>query len=109
MKYSVKDYEIYTQYVPMISLKFWEKLPENLQKILVDAWEAQVDQQRAMAQKMQAEAEDLLKQRGVTIFEPSKDTLAKWRRHIMPTQEPYAKKIGMDPELVNSAKSMLGM
>jgi len=109
MKYSVKDYELYGQYVPMISLKFWGKLPENLQKILVDAWEEQVDPQRDMARKMQDEAEDLLKQRGVKIFEPSKDTLTKWRRHIMPTQEPYVKEVGMDPELVNSAKSMLGM
>jgi C4-dicarboxylate-binding protein DctP len=109
MKYSVKDYELYGQYVPMISLKFWEKLPENLQKILVDAWEDQVDQQRDMARKMQDEAEDLLQQRGVTIFEPSQDTLAKWRKHIMPSQEPYVKKVGMDPELVNTAKSMLGL
>ncbi|MBW2308138.1 MAG: TRAP transporter substrate-binding protein DctP [Deltaproteobacteria bacterium] len=109
MKYSVKYRESMLHYLPMVSLKFWSTLPEDLQKIMVDSWNEQVDQQREMARKMQAEAELILEKKGVEIFRPSDELLAKWRKHIMPAQEPFVKKIGMNTELVNIAKKMLGM
>jgi TRAP-type C4-dicarboxylate transport system substrate-binding protein len=109
LKYSFKDYELYGQYVPMISLKFWDKLPKDLQDILVKVWEGQVDKQREMARKMQDEAEDLLKKRGVEVVYPSQETLKEIRDYIMPHQAPYVKEVGMDPALVNMAKDLLGM
>ena len=109
MKYSVKDYEFLGHYVPMVSLKFWEKLPQDLQKVLEDAWAAQYKEQRKMARAMQDEAEDIMKKRsGLNIFEPDPETRAQWRKHIMPAQDPFIKKIGMDPALVDMAKKELG-
>ena len=109
MKYSVKDYEFLGHYVPMVSLKFWEKLPQDLQKVLEDAWAAQYKEQRKMARAMQDEAEDIMKKRsGLNIFEPDPATRAQWRKHIMPAQDPFIKKIGMDPALVDMAKKELG-
>ena len=109
LKCSIRDKEFLCHYLPMVSQKFWNKLPKDLQKIMIDAWDDQFDKQREMAREMQKEAEVLLSKRGVEIIAPTDETLAKWRKHIMPVQEPLIKKIGMDPELVNMAKKMLGM
>jgi len=109
MKYSVKDYEFLAHYVPMVSLKFWNKLPKDLQKVMEDAWAEHYMEQRKMARKMQADAEGLMKKRsGLHIFEPDQATLSKWRKHIMPAQEPFIKKIGMNPDLIAMAKKELG-
>jgi C4-dicarboxylate-binding protein DctP len=110
VKYAVKDMQMTSYYVPMISLKFWEKLPKDLQKVLTDAWQAQYMDQRKMAREMQAEAEGIMQKRsGLHIFEPDQATLTQWRNHIMPAQEPFVKKLGMDPELVEMAKKELGL
>ena len=109
IRYAVKDYEFISHYVPMVSLKFWNKLPEDLQKLMVDVWAEHIPQQREIARKDQAEAEVLLTKRGVTIVSPSKETLLEWRKLLMSYQEPFVKKMKMDTDLVNMAKKMLGM
>ena len=109
MKYSTKDYQCILHYVPMVSLKFWNKLPKDLQKIFIDTWTDHVPKQREIARKDQVEAEQLLQQRGVEVISPSKETLLKWRKHLMSYQEPFVKKMKMDSELVGMAKKMLGM
>jgi len=108
VKYVLKDHFMTSYYVPMISLKFWEKLSKDHQKIMIDAWQAQFMDQRMMARKMQNEAEDIMKKRsGVNIHQPDPATIAAWRKHIMPSQEPFVKKLGMDPELVAMAQEAL--
>ena len=109
MKYSTKDYECILHYVPMVSLKFWNQLPKDLQKLMVDVWNEQVPKQREIARKDQEEAEVLLQKRGVEIISPSEETRLKWRKRLMTYQEPFVKKMKMDPELVDMAKKMLGM
>lgn len=109
MKYSFKDYEFLAHYAPMVSKKFWKKLPKDLKKLMIDVWTEHVGKQREMARNMQKEAETLLTQRGVEIIEPSQEELSRWRKAVMPVQEPFVKKIGMDPELVDMAKKMLGL
>lgn len=109
IKYAVEDHFMTSYYVPMISLKFWNKLPKDLQKTMIDAWQAQFMDQRILARKMQADAGEIMKKRsGLHIFKPDQATIAKWRKHIMPSQAPFVKKIGMDPELVELAKQALG-
>ena len=109
MKYSTKDYQCILHYVPMVSLKFWDKLPKDLQKLMIDVWAETAPKQREIARKDQKEAEMLLQQRGVEIISPSKETLLEWRNHLMSFQEPFVQKMKMDPELVNMAKKILGM
>ena len=109
MKYSTKDYQCMLHYVPMVSLKFWNTLPKDLQKIFIDVWAEHVPKQREIARKDQAEAEVLLQKRGVTVVSPSEETRLKWRKRLMTYQEPFVKKMKMDPQLVSMAKKMLGM
>ncbi|RJQ58859.1 MAG: hypothetical protein C4530_10040 [Desulfobacteraceae bacterium] len=108
VKYALKDYFMTAYYVPMISLKFWEKLSKDHQKVILDAWQAHYMEQRKMARKMQDDAEGIMKKRsGLNIYEPDQATLAAWRKHIMPSQDPFIQKLGLDAELVSMAKKEL--
>lgn len=109
IKYAVKDRGALLHYAPMVSLKFWNTLPSDLQKIMVDSWDATVEPQRKLAIKMQKEAEVTMKEKGVQVYEPSAEVLAQWRNHMMPNQAPFVEKAKMDPELIKLAKEKLGM
>ncbi|MFC1798858.1 TRAP transporter substrate-binding protein DctP, partial [Thermodesulfobacteriota bacterium] len=109
VKYAVKDRGCLLHYAPMVSLKFWNSLPNDLQKVMVDSWDASVDPQRKLAIKMQKDAEKTMKEKGVQVYAPSAEVLAQWRNHMMPNQAPYVKKAKMDPELIKLAKEKLGM
>lgn len=109
VKYAVKEYGALAHYMPIVSNKFWNSLPRDLQKIMVEAWEESVDKQREMSVKMQEEGEMNLEKRGVKIYRPTEEERAKWRNHIMPTQAPFVKKMKYDEKLINLAKEILGM
>ncbi|WP_299980827.1 TRAP transporter substrate-binding protein DctP [Desulfobacula sp.] len=113
IKYSVMDRQYFLHYVPMCSKKFWDALPTDLQILFTEVWNRSVPKQRAIARELQKKGElaieQLLKKKGGKIFRPSDETLAKWREHIMPTQAKLVKKLNIDPNLVETAKKMLGM
>jgi TRAP-type C4-dicarboxylate transport system substrate-binding protein len=96
-------------YVPLVNLKFWNSLPAELQKIFVDVWNEGVTRQREIARTEQAEARKIMESKGVEIFEPSDEELAKWRKHLMPIQDKIVKDLKHDPALVELAKKALGM
>ncbi|MBW1999644.1 MAG: TRAP transporter substrate-binding protein DctP, partial [Deltaproteobacteria bacterium] len=109
MKYATKDYWALLHYAPMVSQKFWNSLPKDLQKIMKEVWNEHVDDERRIAVKMQDEAEAALEKRGVKIYRPDEQQRAKWRQHILPSQEAFVRKMKMDVNLVNRAKEILGM
>jgi len=109
VKYAVKDRGALLHYAPMVSLKFWDTLPSDLQKAMVESWDVTVDPQRKLAIQMQKDAEVTMKKNGVQVYEPSAEELAQWRNHMMPNQAPYVEKAKMDPELIKLAKEKLGM
>ena len=47
LKYAYDDNQTFFQYVPVMSNKAWERLPADLQKLIVDIWEVKVDSVRA--------------------------------------------------------------
>lgn len=109
LKYGVFTRNFMAYYVPMVSLTFWNKLPKNLQKIMLDVWKANVPKQREIARREQKKGEEYLKSKGVDIWYPDDATLAKWRKHIMPIQDGLIKNLKHDPELVKDGMKALGM
>ncbi len=109
IKYAVECRNFISYYYPIVNLKFWNSLPPDLQKIFVDAYNDAVPKQREMAKKDQEEAKKFLQSKGVYFYEPSDEELAKWRKFIMPAQEPLVKELKYDPELVKLAMKALGM
>jgi C4-dicarboxylate-binding protein DctP len=109
IKYAVKEYGALAHYMPIVSNRFWNSLPQDLQKIMVNAWEDSVDKQRKVSAKMQLQGEMNLEKRGVKIYRPSQEELTKWRNHILPVQAPFVKKMKYDENFINQAKKILGM
>jgi len=109
VKYGIFTRNFQGYYIPMVSLKFWNSLPADLQKIFMDTWNELVPKQREIARKEQKQAEEFLMSKGVDIYYPSDEELAKWRKQIMPIQDKLIKELRHDPELVKIAMKALGM
>jgi len=109
IKYGIFTRNFLGYYIPVVSLKFWNSLPPDLQKTFLEVWNELVPKQREISRREQKEAKELMQSKGVEIYEPSDDELAKWRRHIMPIQDELIKELKHDPELIKIAKKALGM
>jgi C4-dicarboxylate-binding protein DctP len=109
IKYAVECRNFISYYFPMVNLKFWNSLSPDLQKVFVDTYNDAVPKQREMARNDQESAKKFLQSKGVDFYEPSNEELAKWRKFIMPAQEPLVKELKYDPELVKLAMKALGM
>ena len=109
IKYAVKEYGAMGHYMPIVSNKFWKSLPQDLQQIMVDAWDEVVDQEREIAVKMQEAGEMNLEKRGVKIYRPSEEERTAWRHQIMPAQAPFIKEMKYDEKLIELAKQTLDM
>jgi len=109
VKYGVFTRNFMGYYIPMVSVKFWNSLPGDLQKTMLEVWKEHATQQREIARREQKDAEEFLKSKGVDILYPSDEELAKWRKHIMPIQEKLITELKHDPELVKIAMKELGL
>jgi TRAP-type C4-dicarboxylate transport system substrate-binding protein len=109
VKYGISSRNWSGYYVPMVNVKFWNSLPPDLQKIFTEVWNDVAPRQREIARKEQTEARKIMEGKGVEIYDPSDEEMAKMRKHIMPVQDKMSKDLKHDPELVQLAKKALGM
>jgi TRAP-type C4-dicarboxylate transport system substrate-binding protein len=93
----------------MVNLKFWNTLPPDLQKTFIQVWDETVTKQRQIARKEQADARKFMEGKGVEIFDPSDEEMAKMRKHILPVQDKMSQDLKHDPALVQMAKKALGI
>jgi C4-dicarboxylate-binding protein DctP len=100
LKYSFEDYQYFGQYVPMISLDFWNKQPKDVQNALVAAWEAVVGEQRKMATQAQIDARDVLIKNGVKMAHPSPAEIVAARKRLMVVQNDLVKEMKIDADAV---------
>jgi len=109
LKYGVSTRNFNGYYIPLVSQKFWNSLPPNLQKIFLETWNDLVPKQREIARREQKMAKEFLQSKGVEFYDPSDEELAKWRNHIMTIQDTLVKELKHDPEMVKMARKALGM
>ncbi len=109
LKYGVSTRNFNGYYIPLVSQKFWNSLPPNLQKIFLETWNDLVPKQREIARREQKMAKEFLQSKGVEFYDPSDEELAKWRNHIMTIQDSLVKDLKHDPEMVKMARKALGM
>jgi len=106
-KFATKDMEYYLHNIPLVSGKFWNSLPADLQKIMVDTWAQNSEAARQICEDEQAKGEALMKEHGVEIYYPTQDELAKWRTKIMTVQDDIVKELGLDKELVARVQKII--
>ncbi len=102
----VQDYttdtgHVYSPFVLLISEKFWDKLPEDLQKVVKEAALEAKDHNRKLNREMNAKyLEELKKVMNVTILTP--DQKAAFQAAVQPVYDQFSDEIG--PELIKSVQ-----
>lgn len=100
IRYAFEDREYFPQYIPMIRSSFWEKLPAEIQQMLLDTWEKHVDPARQAAATAQADAKATLLAQGVEIIVPDEQVITHWRQRLLPFQNDFIYTLKIDKELV---------
>lgn len=107
LKYCVETRNYFTHYFPMVSNKFWNSLPADLQKIFVESYEYSVPKQRVIAHKEQQDAKEALQKRGMKFYTPTAKQAAEWRDKFMLVQADLIRDLKYDPELIKICEAAL--
>ncbi len=100
LKYSFEDYQYFGQYVPMVSLDFWNKQPKAVQDAIVASWDAIIGEQRKMAAQAQIDAREVLIKNGIKMAGPSKAEIVAARKRLMAVQNDLVKEMKIDADAV---------
>lgn len=104
-KYTTDTGHVYSPFVLLISKKFWDKLPNDLQKIVREAAVLAKDHNRELNRKMNAEyLEELKKVMTVTILTPAQK--AEFQKAVEPVYDQFKDEIGAElvEEVLNQVK-----
>ena len=108
VKYSFADHQFIGEYIPMVSLAFWSKLPADLQKLLTDTWAENIGAYRKSMLERQVAGRETLKANGVKIVDSSPAEIAAARKAMLAEQDSVAKEIKVSPEMVKLVMDDLG-
>ena len=100
LKHSFEDFQYFGQYVPMINLDFWNKLPKDVQEAIVASWNATIGHQRKIAHDAQIESRDVLIKNKMTIVSASKADIIAARKLLMKSQAELVKEMKIDADAV---------
>ena len=107
LRYAYDDYQSFFQYVPVMSKRAWDGLPEDIQTLIVDTWEAKVDSVRALARERQQSAREDGAANGIKRHDASAEDLAAMRAKLMAGQAELVEELRIDAELVGKAEAVL--
>ncbi len=108
LRYSLQDHNFFGAYLPMLSHAFWEKLPPDLQKLVVDLWEANIGAYRARMAAGQAKARATLEGLGMTFVDVPTEQAAAVRAEMLKQQDAVAKEMRIAPEVVAAVMKDIG-
>jgi len=108
IKFAYRNNQAFTQYVPMISLKSWNKYPKEIQDLIVTVWAENIDGFREFGNDRQLEAVEEAKKNGVHIVEPTQQDLADARNRLLAKQDDLVKQLNIDPALVKRVATAFG-
>jgi len=100
IRYAFEDRQYFPQYIPLVRMSFWNKLPNDIRLILTDVWEKQVDSARMEAARAQRSAKNMLIQTGVDIVVPDPQQIEYGRQKPLAKQAEFVKILKIDPDLV---------
>jgi TRAP-type C4-dicarboxylate transport system substrate-binding protein len=90
-----EDNQYFAQYVPIASNNFWNRLPQGVQQTIIECWQTGVEEARESAQIAQANAKRRIVAHGLTITEPSKETILATRRMLIEHEKAIASQLGI--------------
>ena len=102
IRHSLEDHQFIGEYIPMVSLAFWQKLSADLQQAFTRLWQENVSAYRANMATAQLRARDLAQSHGISIVEPSPDELEAKRRVMMIYQGQVVKGSNISLEMLET-------
>ena len=109
VRYSLADHMFAGEYIPMVSLTFWNKLPPDDRTLMTQLWAKNIPAYRANMAQRQTEARHLLEQHGVGFVDPTPEVLAATRKSMLPHTAQVAKEIKVAPEIVSVVNQDAGV
>ena len=103
--YGFADKEFIGFYIPMVSQAFYNKLPPDLQKLVVDVWRQSISADRERMEQAQGQARKTLEEHGVQVVSPSDQQLAAMRAKMMPKLDDWAKELRITPSMLDAVKA----
>ena len=100
IRHSLEDHQFIGEYIPVVSLTFWQKLSADLQQAFTDLWREKIAAYRADMAAAQARARDAVQAHGIKIVVASAEELAAIRRDMTANQEQMARLSKISPEMV---------
>src|SRR5262245_39771771 len=100
VRHALEDHQFTGEYVPIVSLAFWRKLPVELQQAFADIWRENIASYRANMAAAQSRAREVLQAHGIGIAVPLPEQLAATRREMMAHQEHVAVLSRISPEML---------
>lgn len=91
IRYALEDHQFIGEYVPIVSLAFWQKLTPDLRQLFTDLWQEKVAAYRAEMDSAQSRARALVEEHGVKIIAPSPEELSAMRKEMMAHQDEVAR------------------
>jgi C4-dicarboxylate-binding protein DctP len=104
IKYSLENREYIGFYVPMISDAFYNKLPPDLQALVISVWNDNSADFRVKMREAQDEARRAMEKNGILVTSPSDEELAAVRGRMIDQQDRVAKLLRVSPEVQQQVK-----
>ena len=107
IRHAFEDHQFCGEYIPLLSVAFWQKLSPDLQQAFTELWRDNVAAYRIHMAAAQSRARDLVQTHGIQIVVPSAEELAAMRRDMTANQEQVAKLSKISPEMVAAVSADL--
>jgi TRAP-type C4-dicarboxylate transport system substrate-binding protein len=95
-----EDRQYFPQYIPLMRNSFWNRLSDEIQKIIMDTWEKNINDSRTLAAASQQQARAQLIEHKVVVSVPEPEQMETWRNRLLPLQDGFVEQLGIDPALV---------
>jgi C4-dicarboxylate-binding protein DctP len=108
VKHSYADHQFVGEYIPVISLTFWNKLTPDLQKTMTDLWEQNIGTYRANMMQRQIDARKVMESKGVVSVDPTPAQVAEARVMLNAGLPDLIREAKLSPEIVRLAQEDVG-
>jgi C4-dicarboxylate-binding protein DctP len=105
VRYALEDRQSPSEYVPMISSAFLEKLSPDLRTLLTNIWADNIDRYRASLARTQDDARTVMMARGIQFATPTPEALADARKRQLEQQPKVAAAMKISPPLLRQMES----
>jgi C4-dicarboxylate-binding protein DctP len=100
VRHALEDHQFVGEYVPMVSLGFWDRLSSELQVLFTESWKSKIAAYRMDMAAAQARARYTVESHGITVVVPEANDVAARRRAMIAYQDHVAKLSNISPEMV---------